>query len=284
MPAISPKQVPSWVVVASAAAVLMAVTAVSLGVRKSAAPEEVSGAQAPPIRVPRFVDPALVRHQPRFRFTFDPPEALAELRASERIDSVVAAAGGDLDRFRKLTAWSRRQFEPGVPSPYPPLDARIILRDIRSGFTGGFCAQYNYVLAQALMSLGYSARYVTLPDHELLEGWLRDERRWVCLDPLHAATYVDGAGRALSVLEIVRRARAGEPPLPGPGSLPRTAEEVAGAFTRFAVWLKNDHVSQPINFTDIATYKVHFLFEGQEAPRGDLSTTLPEDLYFDPEL
>src|SRR5262245_53163805 len=37
------------------------------------------------IHVPLFVDPALVRPTPRFRFTFDPPEALGALRQEEKI-------------------------------------------------------------------------------------------------------------------------------------------------------------------------------------------------------
>jgi hypothetical protein len=134
------------------------------------------------------------------------------------------------------------------------------------------------------MSLGYPARYVTVVDHEVIEGWLRDEGRWVCLDPLHAATYVDEAGRALSVLDLVLRSRAGLPPAPGPGSLPGTGEEVARAFSRFSVWLRNDHVSRPINFTDIDRYKVAFVPEGGVPGAGEgLWTSLPEDLYFDPE-
>ena len=187
--------------------------------------------------------------------------------------------------IRRLVAWTRSQFEPGVPDPYPPLDARIILRDIRSGFTGGFCAQYNYVLAQSLMSLGIPARYVTVVDHEVIEAWLRDERRWICADPLHSATYVDESGRTLSVLDLHSRHREGSPILPGPGSLPGTAREVERAFGELSVWLRNDHVSRPINFTDIDRYKVAFVADrdGAPLPRG-LWTDLPEDLYFDPAL
>jgi hypothetical protein len=280
---VSSKQVPLWSVVAAAAATVLAVTVVTLAVRK---PVASSGSAAPapdPIHVPRWVDPALVRHQPRFHFTFDSPEALAELRASEKLDEVVAGAANDLDLFRKLDSWTRAQFEPGIPDPYPPIDARIILRDVRSGFTGGFCAQYNYVLAQALMSFGYPARYVTVQGHEVMEAWLKDERRWVCLDPLHGATYVDESGRALSVLEIVSRLRDGKPLLAGPGSRPETVEQVAPTFTSFAVWIKNDHVSHPVNFTDLEQYKVYFLFDGQTAPHGALATSSPEDLYVDPE-
>jgi hypothetical protein len=234
------------------------------------------------MKVFRFVDPADLKNRSRFRFTFDPPSVLGDLRAAEKLDDVIAGAATDLERFRQVTAWARNQFEPGVPDPYPPLDARIILRDIRSGFTGGFCAQYNYVVAQSLMSLGYAARYVTVVDHEVLEAWLTDERRWVCLDPLYSATYVDETGRALSVLEVVQRRRQGLPIIPGPGSLPGTAGEVSGAFERFAVWIRNDHISRPINFTDIDRYKVAFVWDGAEPPSGILSTDLPEDLYFEP--
>ncbi|MCI0548624.1 MAG: transglutaminase-like domain-containing protein [Candidatus Rokubacteria bacterium] len=285
------RRVPSWAVALAALALAAIVAAATLALRSARegpggpAEEARSSSSSPrkPMTVFRFVDPAEVRHRTRFMFSFDPPPALAELRSAERLDSVVAGAASDIDRFRRLTAWARAQFEPGIPDPYPPLDARIILRDIRSGFTGGFCAQYNYVLAQSLMSLGYPARYVTVEHHEVIEGWLRDERRWVCLDPLHSATYVDEEGRALSVLEIVSRARAGRPPLPGPGSLPSAATEAARAFTRFEVWIRNDHVSRPINFTDIDRYKVSFRWEGEARGDGALATSLPEDLYFDPE-
>ncbi len=284
-------RVPRWVVVASGSAVIGIVTLITLELRNApenpgAAPEPSAGpaASRKPITVFRFVDPAAVRHRPRFLFSFDPPEALAELRIEEKLDSVIDGATSDIDRFRRLTAWARARFEPGVPDPYPPLDARIILRDIRSGFTGGFCAQYNYVLAQALMSLGYPARYVTVVDHEVIEAWLRDERRWVCLDPLHSATYVDEEGRPLSVLEIATRARAGRPPEPGPGSLPGTAPQVARAFGRFAMWIRNDHLSHPINFTDIDRYKVAFRWGSEtDLPLEGLSTDLSEDLYFDPD-
>lgn len=283
MPDAVTKQVPTWVVVAAAAAMVGVVAAVALVLRAPPTEDADASAPRPPMRVHLFVDPAKVIHEPRFQFTFDSPAVLADLRREEHLDEVVAGAKGDLEAFRALNSWTRRQFEPGVPDPYPPFYARIILRDVRRGFTGGFCAQYNFVLGQALMALGYPVRFVTVHHHEVLEAWLRQERRWICLDPLHAATYVDETGRPLSVLEIATRARRGEDPVPGPGSLPGTAEAVRDAFGLFAVWLRNDLVTHPMNFTDIETYKVHFLLEGQTAPEGALSTSFPEDLYFDPE-
>ncbi len=236
------------------------------------------------IHVPMFVDPGLVRPTPRFRFSFDPPAALKELRSSEGLDAVVAGAPEDLDRAIRLMHWTRKQWEPGIPNPYPPIDARIILRDIRRGFTGGFCAQYNYVLAQALQSFGILARYVSLVQHEVIEARPAGEARWICLDPLYDAFYSDETGVPLSVYEIHRRVRDGLSVTASAGNrIPALATHLS-AFSSFAVWLKNDHVSSPINFTDLERYKVHFLdasSEGGRVPAGALSTTEPGDLYSD---
>ncbi len=234
------------------------------------------------IRVPLFVDPAQVRPTPRFRFTFDAPETLEELRRVEGLDSVVAGATSDMERARRLMRWTRRQWDPGIPSPYPPLDARIILRDIRRGFTGGFCAQYNYVLAQALQSIGIAARYVSLVEHEVIEARLRDRAAWVCLDPQNDVWHADPEGRPLSVYEIHARARAGAPVVLSEGH--RVQDPVAhlAAFAIFAVWIKNDHVGAPINFTDIERYKVYFLDDPSDArnvPAPALVTSEPADLY-----
>lgn len=233
------------------------------------------------IRVPMFVDPNLVRATPRFRFTFDPPEALAALRAEERLDQVIDGARDDLDRAGRLMRWARRQWEPGVPSPYPPIDARIILRDVRRGFTGGFFSQYNYVLAQALQSFGIPARYVSLVEHEVIEARLPDQGRWVCLDPLVDAWYADEQGRPLSVIEIHRRRAGGLPITPSEGHRIRSVASHMAAFSGFAVWLKNDHISSPINFTDLERYKVYFVEAGAPPPLppGALSTSEPLDLY-----
>ena len=277
-------RVPAWATVVALTAAVAAISAVSVALHKPPGDAAAGPAQSGIIHVPLWVDPAKVRHQPRFYFTYDPPEALAALRSQEKLDRVIEGADNDLDRFRRLNAWTRAQFEPGVPSPYPPPDARIILRDVRSGFTGGFCAQYNFVLVQALQSLGYRARCVSLSRHEVVEAWARDARRWIGLDPIYAATYVDESGRELSVYEVNARERRGAPLLAGPGSRPETEEEMRGAFGRFEVWIKNDHVSRPVNFTDLPRYRVRFIHEGEWAPDGaGLSTRDIHDLYFDPD-
>ncbi len=252
------------------------------------APAAIAGRGAPRltqdgrIHVPLFVDPAQVRPTPRFRFTFDPPTALAAYRAEESLDAVAGNPVDDLARCMTLMHWSRAQWQPGIPSPYPPIDARIILRDIRRGFTGGFCAQYNYVLAQALQSFGIPARYVSLIEHEVIEARLPDKGRWVCLDPLYDTIYRDEQGEPLSVHEIHRRVLDGMPVSLSNPALAAEKPSHMDAFRAFAVWLKNDHVSSPINFTDLERYKVYFVPSGADPaglPAGVLSTSEVADLY-----
>jgi len=114
-----------------------------------------------PIHIPLWVPRAQVRHKTRFTCRWDGPGPLARFRTAERLDNVVRGSGSDEARARKLLHWTRAQFEPGRPDPYPPPDATTTLREIRSKHTGGFCAQYAFVLVQALQSFGQPARVVT---------------------------------------------------------------------------------------------------------------------------
>lgn len=206
----------------------------------------------------------------------DEPRVL-ELRHRERLDAVVAGAKGELEVFKKLTAWVRGQFEPGVPEPYPLCNGISILDDIRSGKTGGFCGQYSYLLGDALKSFGFFAvRYVELESqagagHFAVEAWCDDLDRWVLLDPLNAAIYVR-EGTPLSALEIhdevvaghassirvnhlpiapasatvpARRPAAGTPP---PQGAPATDAEMLGLFYNVAVSTRNDfaRLQQPL--------------------------------------
>ena len=129
---------------------------------------------------------------------------VVRLREQERLDELVTQAQDELQIIESLTLWTRRQFEPGIPDPYPLSNGLDILADIRSGKTGGFCGQYAYLLADALKSYGFfDVRYVeTWADetnsHFLVEVWSNQLGRWMLLDPLHAALVVDSAGEPLS--------------------------------------------------------------------------------------
>jgi hypothetical protein len=247
-------------------------------VARDRAPEQIA---SPPVRVPLFVEPAAVDHDSRFRFTFDPPEVLAPLRLEEGLDEVVAGSSSDLEALSRLMAWTADQWELGTPNPYPPPDARIILRDIRSGFTGGFCAQYCFVLLQAAQSFGVPARMVTIIGHEVVEAWLRDQGRWVVLDPTYLLQVVDGEGRPLNALEIRRRLERGEALTVTDGHrLPESESDYRARYRSFAVWIRNDFISRPMNFTDFDRYRVWFDPPDPGAlPPESLVTSLETDLY-----
>ena len=239
-----------------------------------------------PISVPRFVDPAAVEHGPRFRFFFDPPQALTALRIEEGLDEVVGDATTHEEALRRLMAWTSAQWKQGLPNPYPPPDARVILRDIREGRTGGFCAQYCFVLTQAIQSYGVPARLVTLSGHVVTEAWLEDEERWTVFDPAYDLQLLDGEGRSLNALEVRRAMESGDPPALSAGHhCPLDDETYLGSYRDLGVWTRNDFISRPLNYDDFPRYQVWF------DPRPDLPlaadalrTSLEVDLWGEPAI
>ena len=139
----------------------------------------------------RTFAPPRVFHS-NYSFAHDRAESpkIVALRLQEDLDSVVKGCASEHALFEALTLWTRRQFEPGIPDPYPLSNGLDILADIRSGKTGGFCGQYSYLLADALKSLGfYDVRYVETfsghgDGHFLVEVWDNETGRWLLLDPL----------------------------------------------------------------------------------------------------
>jgi hypothetical protein len=238
-----------------------------------------------PIAVPLFVPPEKVHRETRFNFTYDNEEILRPLREREKLDQVIAGARTDMEVFLRLMKWVRAQWSPGKPDPYPPINAIIILDKIRKKETGGFCAQYCYVLVQCLQSFGYKARYVTIKNHEVTEVWSPAFAKWIMLDPLNEL-YISKGGTPLSVFEIHTMILRGE------HDLEVHAQKYTGdlhqylsRYEKFAVWLKNNHVSSPINFADIERYKVYFLDDPRDrmyVPMQSLCTLFPGGLYSNP--
>jgi hypothetical protein len=234
-----------------------------------------------PIRVPLWVPRAQVKHQTRFACRWDGPAPLAPFRKAEHLDAVVKGAVSDEERARKLLHWTRAQFDPGLPDPYPPPDAMTTLSEIRAGRTGGFCAQYAFVLVQALQSFGMPARVVTIENHEVVETWLADQARWTMLDPLFDLQVIERDGRSLSAVEIRKARRAGEKLAVTQGGLlgERLSRYVA-RFDRIALWIRNAFVSEPVNFTDFDRYRVWLVSGDERSPSPEsLSTTHSEGLY-----
>jgi hypothetical protein len=246
--------------------------------------ELATGSESGPIRVPLWVPPTEVRHHQRFACLWDGAGPLAAFRRAENLDAVVAGATADEDRARRLLHWTRAQFEPGKPDPYPPPAAATTLSEIRAGRTGGFCAQYAFVLVQALQSFGRPARVVTIIGHEVVETWLPDQGRWTMLDPFFEMQVVNAHGRSLSAVEIRDAHDVGAVLAVTPGSrLAEPLPEYAARFDRIALWIRNAFTSAPVNFTDFDRYRVWLLTPGQQSPSPESLSTTHLGLYGPPE-
>jgi hypothetical protein len=216
-----------------------------------------SGKQEKPIFVPTFTKQP--KNRCRFVYSYDSVEALGEFRKGEHLDSVVFGCKTDFDIAVKLMHWVRSQWEPGKPSPYPPINAMEILKRIRDGETGGFCAQYCYVFVQAMQSFGYKARYVTIRNHEVSEVFLPSMDRWVCFDPFYDSYYVNEKGFPLSAGKISAAYRISKKISMIGSKKSEIGSNHFARFEYFAVWIKNDHVGNPINFDGIERYKVYLV-------------------------
>lgn len=256
------------------------------GVRRYATPRpgEASLEDQDPIHVPLWLPRTAVRHKSRFACMWDGSIPLAPFRAAENLDRAVGRVASDEERARKLLHWTRDQFDPGRPDPYPPPDATTTLVEIRSGRTGGFCAQYAFVLVQALQSFGMPARVVTIEDHEVVEAWLADQGRWTMLDPMFETQVFDERGVSLSAIEIRRAWHAGSRISLSPGErLDESVHRYAARYDRIALWIRNAFVSAPVNFSDFDRYRVWLVAAGERSPNAEsLSTTHPEGLYARP--
>lgn len=183
--------------------------------------------------------------------------ALQRFRKQEGVDRVVAAGGDELGRLQELAKWTSRLFQATTPFPdYPPWNAAELLRSIRAGETGGFCAQYAIVFGQSCQSLGYQVRYCDLASpggensHFVPEVYLPSRRRWVVFEPQFGFFYTDGQGTPLGVLdlhEIQLGLRAGRV-LEAPAGVPAPPERIA-LFHSYRLYQRNNFLSVPALYT-----------------------------------
>ena len=226
----------------------------------------------------------------RFNFIFedfDHPE-LTAFAERERMDVLKERAGGDEIRlFHLLNNWARDQFPFGTPDPYPPIHPSRLLEEIRSGRTGGFCAQYCYILEFALQALGYPAREVAVEGHVVVEAWSNSLGKWIVLDPTYRASYrrEDLLLNAREIRALLHEGKEGEVAAEGSfGSL--GPEGAVARFAKYSVSIKSDHLSRPIEFAEIGAYRLKLIDEQSIDDVADLGsaslfTTRPGDLYFD---
>ena len=139
----------------------------------------------------------------RFNFNFTPCTTpyLTLFRRQEKFDNLIKNDKSDLGIFLSIMKWTRNAVEFGLPNPYPPWNAIEILRRGRKEGLKIFCGQYTQIMLQALLSLGYNARYVGLLAHEVLEVWSNQLNKWVLFDPLNCCYYTKNS-KMLNTLEI----------------------------------------------------------------------------------
>ncbi len=142
-------------------------------------------------------------------------EKLQELRRQYDLDAVVAGAGTEFERIRKLQTWVAGRWEWFLPgTDYPEItswDASQILAQKSDGKPlGGYCLQYAIVLMQTCQSFGIPARIVNSNasvwgGHELVEVWSNDYNKWVLLDAQFDTCFFDRSTETpLNALELHR--------------------------------------------------------------------------------
>lgn len=253
--------------------------------------------------IPRKVTVEIKRQQIRksnFHFIYEHWKEARLFELAENEDFKDLKGENQLDYFLKLCHWVHSQWERSVPDPYPLSNAVDILRDIRSGKTGGFCGQYAYVLADVLKSMGYFAvRYVELwaddgESHFVVEAWSDQFEKWIILDADHDIFYEDvKTGAPLNAYEI-RQSLLGEREVRAAAALPphpSLGRKKVKLYANFAVSLRSDLMRHATPLTVQDRFQMFLFFkdrhtqpsfmgQGRKIPYA-LITGRIEDLYFD---
>lgn len=225
-------------------------------------------------------------------------DKLKQLRETE--DFVKITESGQFNYFLKLCDWVHRQWPRSVPDPYPLSNALAILKDIRSGKTGGFCGQYAYVLADVLKSLGFfNVRYVELwsnrgknQSHFVVEVWSDRFEKWLILDPDYNLYYeVKSTGQPANAYEVRHSLFGGGAVAARPIDPAEKIkeDEQVHFYANFAVSLRSDLLrhSKPLTIGD--RFNMFLFFRDRNTtdfyPSGGIPYThiseRIEDLYFD---
>lgn len=238
-----------------------------------------------------------------FIFELEDHPGLVSLRRSEDLDKISKARAKGLQQLEALVQWTSKLFPLGSPYPdYPPWDAESILREIRAGRTGGFCAQYAVVFGQSCQSIGYEVRYFDIAEshfgrsHFIAEIFVPSLNRWVAFDPQHGFWYGTLSGEPLSVLMLHRLAEedGAAEVYKHPEKLPLASKQLI-LFKHFRMYLRNNYLSLPVRVAYKNTEKgIQMLFENYRmhwwdnspenkgfVPRGATSSR-PEDFNFIP--
>lgn len=161
----------------------------------------------------------IVNSSRRFRYqTHDEPR-LHELRRKYRFDEVVAPATTEFEAMVLLRNWARSQFRRNDFQPdLDQFDALAYLdrnwRDRGEAHNRTIhldpCEFFPLLCAQVLVSMGYTARLVSLNDHGNVEVWSNQFRKWVVLDA-ELNLHYEKDGIPLNMVELLEENYAEKP-------------------------------------------------------------------------
>lgn len=164
--------------------------------------------------VTRLDAPAVVHSEYTKRFNFDSAgnPKLEKLRATYRLDEIVAPGKDEFEKQILLNDWVHHRFKKfGQPST-KARGALEVLKGIEEGQTF-FCAQYAETLASCAASLGWVDRLLALrrhqganahggsTEHTTTEIWSNEYAKWIMLDPT-SNMYLEADGKPLNAWEI----------------------------------------------------------------------------------
>jgi len=154
-----------------------------VGVRFSAIPDAGPG----PFKNLKIVEDAnqqIVRSSYNFAYATHNGNSRV-LRDRWKLESVIAGANTEMERFKALRQWIRNQWQNGWNkgglSYIPSWDARIILSLAPNDLSLGMCTHYATTFVQCAQALGIPARPV-FRGHALSEVWSNEHKKWIVMD------------------------------------------------------------------------------------------------------
>ncbi|MFC2082841.1 transglutaminase-like domain-containing protein [Candidatus Bipolaricaulota bacterium] len=150
-----------------------------------------------------------------------PPEnpGFAKLRTTHAL-SCVEGVGSDQERAIRVMHWVH-DLARHAPNPSTPKDmsAMNLIRLCQEEGQRINCLMYSRILSECLLSLGIPARMIHLlplqenpkESHFVVSAFLRDQRRWIMLDPDMRGHLANSSNELLGIAEIRDRLVRGDP-------------------------------------------------------------------------
>ena len=166
-----------------------------------------------PLEITESNLPEVIHGSHRFSYLPYGTKRAEILRKRWKLDDVIAGATSELDRFVRLSAWTRGQWENGWNMGEidfcPPWDSMVILELASRQLSLGMCTHYTTVFVHACASLGLIARTLVIRCHCVAEVWSEEYDKWIMIDTggdtndeTKATYYYTRNGTPMSALEL----------------------------------------------------------------------------------